>query len=239
VNDLSFLDQIPDPVPEEHRPGTNGDKSGAGRAIRPPPSSRRKEPSLDRAQTRRRRWVALGLSGAWLMTHLIVYGVRQDLAHLSPFYVAVQIGLPFAFAVGSLCVALSPGKLGLGVSLAAIAGLGLLGPSSFWLSALIMPVPRGLVADASLLPALVCLDITLLWAALPLVVAAVSLRRAFPGGAVWRSALVGAAAGLFSGATMNLHCANVDPLHIVVGHGVPVIVGALVGAFVIARWLRT
>jgi negative regulator of sigma F NrsF-like protein len=238
VNDLSFLDQIPDPIPEDPGPGANGDKPGGGRGSRPPPSTRFKEPSLDRAQTRRRRWIALGLSSTWLTTHLVVYGVRQDLSHLSPFYVAVQVGLPLAFAVASLCVALSPGKLGLGVSLLGTAALGLIAPLSFWLSALAMPAPGGLVRDASLLSALVCLDITLLWAALPLVAAAVSLRRAFPGAAAWRSALVGGAAGLFSGATMNLHCANVDPLHMMLGHGVPVIVGALVGAFVIARWLR-
>jgi hypothetical protein len=124
------------------------------------------------------------------------------------------------------------------VSLAAIAALVFLGPLSFSLSALAMPAPRGHAGDASLLPVLVCLDITLLWAALPLVAAAVSLRRAFSGGAVWRSALIGAAAGLFSGATMNLHCPNVAPLHMMLGHGVPVIVGGLVGAFIIARWLR-
>jgi hypothetical protein len=37
---------------------------------------------------------------------------------------------------------------------------------------------------------------------------------------------------------MNLHCTNVDRMHLAFGHGVPIIVGALVGAFVVARWLR-
>lgn len=236
MSDLSFLDQIPDPVPEDQRPKANG----AAPPERPPPqpSSRFASKSLDRAQVRRRRWVALGLSGAWLLTHLVVYGVRQDLAALPASYIAVQIGLPLGVATGSLAVALSPGKLGLGVSLGALATVVLLGPLSFWISALVMPRPGALAGDAGLFGALVCFDITLLWAALPLVAAAFALRRSFAGGAVWRSALIGAAAGLFSGAVMNLHCTNVDPLHMAFGHGLPVVAGALIGALVLVRWLR-
>jgi hypothetical protein len=236
VSDLSFLDQIPDPLPEDQRPQSNG---AAPPELRPPlPSPRLAVKSLDRTQVRRRRWVALGLSGAWLLTHLVVYGVRQDLATLPASYVAVQMGLPFGVAVASLAVALSPGKLGLGVSLGALATVVLLGPLSFWLAALAMPRPGTASGDAGLFSALVCFDITLLWAALPLVAAAFALRRSFAGGAVWRSALIGAASGLFSGAVMNLHCTNVDPLHMAMGHGLPIVAGALIGAAVLVRWLR-
>jgi hypothetical protein len=241
VSDLSFLDQIPDPVPEDQRPDA---ERSARKANGTTPEPRQPLPprfgvkSPDRAELRRRRWVALGLSAAWLVTHLVVYGVRQDLATLPAGYVAVQIGLPFGVAVASLSVALSPGKLGLGVSLGALAALVFLGPLSFWLSAFALPSPGATPGDDGMFAALVCFDITLLWAVLPLLAAAFALRRSFAGGAVWRSALIGAAAGLFSGAAMNLHCTNVDPLHMALGHGLPIVLGALVGAFVLARWLR-
>jgi hypothetical protein len=239
VSDLSFLDQIPDPIPEEQRPDEERRaRKTNGEAPERPPSRRFSTPSPDRAQTRRRRWVALGLSATWLVTHVAVYGVRQDLNNLPPGYVAVQIGLPFSVAAASLGVALSPGKLGLGVSIGAIAGLALLGPLSFWLAAVAMPHAGLTPGDSGMLAALVCFDITLLWSALPLVAAAFALRRSFAGGAVWRSALIGAATGLFSGAAMNLHCTNTDPLHMALGHGMPVLLGALVGAFVLSRWLR-
>jgi hypothetical protein len=243
VSDLPSFDQIPDPIPEDQRPRAANSGKGPvvpASEVRPSqPAPRRLDGvSPNRAQTRRRRWIALALSGAWLGTHLAVYGVRQDLMALPAAYVAVQVGLPFVFAVASLSVALSPGRLGLGMSLGAIATVGLLGPVSFWLSALGMPKPAGLPGNSGLLSALVCFDITLLWAALPLVAAAFSLRRMFASGAAWRSALVGAAAGLFSGAVMNLHCPNVDPLHMVLGHGVPILIGGLVGAFLLSRWLK-
>lgn len=235
MSDLSFLDQIPDPLPEDQRPD---EERAARKADGKTPAPRFSGSSPDRAQTRRRRWVGLALSGAWLATHLLVYGVRQDLWSLPYGYVAVQIGLPLALAVASLGVALSPGKLGLGIGLGTVVTLALLGPLSFWLSALVVPRPAALLSDAGLVAALVCFDLTLLWSVVPLVAAAFSLRRSFAGQAVWQSALIGAAAGLFSGAAMNLHCTNGDPLHMAFGHGLPVVLGALVGAFVLARWLR-
>jgi hypothetical protein len=169
VSDLSFLDQIPDPVPEDQRPDA---ERSARKANGTTPEPRQPLPprfgvkSPDRAELRRRRWVALGLSAAWLVTHLVVYGVRQDLATLPAGYVAVQIGLPFGVAVASLSVALSPGKLGLGVSLGALAALVFLGPLSFWLSAFALPSPGAQPGDDGMFAALVCFDITLLWALL-------------------------------------------------------------------------
>ena len=88
------------------------------------------------------------------------------------------------------------------------------------------------------LGSLLCLDITLSWAAAPLLLVALSLRRAFATQAVGRSGLVGGALGLLSGGAINLHCPNVDPLHLIAGHGVPVAVAALLGALLMVRWTR-
>jgi hypothetical protein len=84
----------------------------------------------------------------------------------------------------------------------------------------------------------ICLDITLAWVSVPLLLAALTLRSAFPSASRARSALVGAACGLFSGGVMNLHCANVNPEHMVLGHGIPVLVAALVGATLLSRLAR-
>ncbi|MGC4089229.1 MAG: NrsF family protein [Polyangiaceae bacterium] len=86
---------------------------------------------------------------------------------------------------------------------------------------------------------LVCLDITLAWALVPLACAALSLRHAFPAGSTWRSALVGGASGLLAGGVMNLHCPNVDRLHMSIGHGVPVLVAVVAGALLMGRVARS
>jgi hypothetical protein len=84
----------------------------------------------------------------------------------------------------------------------------------------------------------VCLDITLAWAAVPILCAALSLRRAFPSASAWRSALIGSACGLFAGAVMNLHCTNVDRFHMLFGHGIPVLASVLAGGFLMQRLAR-
>jgi hypothetical protein len=100
-------------------------------------------------------------------------------------------------------------------------------------------MPRAAEPDAgSALGILVCFDITLAWTAVPLLCAALTLRAAFASGVRWRSALLGAALGLFAGATMNLHCPNVAPLHVLVGHGLPIIASTILGAVVLGYRTR-
>jgi len=195
--------------------------------------------SATRETVRNRRLAALTGSAAWLLTHLAVYGIRTDFQGLPALYVAAQILLPFVLAVASLFAALSYGKLGLGVRIGLISGLVLLGPLAFCLVALGAPVPR-LTApeESSLLGMLVCFDITVAWTAVPLLCAALALPGAFAAGVGWRSALVGASVGLFAGSTMNLHCPNVAPLHVLMGHGVPVIIATLSGALVLGYRAR-
>jgi hypothetical protein len=197
------------------------------------------EGSPARDTVRKRRIAALAGSAAWLLTHLAVYGIRTDFQGLPPPYVAAQILLPFLVAVASLFAALSYGKLGLGARIGLITALALLGPLAFCLVALGAPIPH--VADSdesSVLGILVCFDITVAWTAVPLLCAALVLPGAFAAGVGWRSALVGASIGLFAGATMNLHCPNAAPLHVLMGHGIPVIVATLLGALVLGYRTR-
>lgn len=196
-------------------------------------------PSAPRNQTQRRRLAALGISLGWLCTHLAVYGIRSDFTRLPSEYVALQIVLPALIGAVSLLLAVAPGKLGLGLAASVVTGFAVLGPLTFWLCAALLHTPYPAADNGRFwLGALVCLDITLAWAAAPLLLAALTLRRAFPAAAGWRSGLVGAALGLFSGAAINLHCPNVNQGHMLLGHGIPILVAALVGGLVVARWTR-
>jgi hypothetical protein len=229
LDDLAFLKEIPDPL--------------AGAPGAPAPAPRFSAPSATRSVTQRRRVAALGISVGWLCTHLAVYGIRSDFTRLPAQYVALQILLPALLGAGSLLLAVAPGKLGLGLAAGVVAGFALLGPLSFWLCAALLnrpyPATDNLLQSGRFwLGALVCLDITLAWAAAPLLLAALTLRRAFPSGARWRSGLVGAALGLLSGAAINLHCPNVNQGHMLLGHGIPVLVAALIGGLVVSRWAR-
>ena len=201
------------------------------------PSRRELEPpSLPATATRqlvRSRRLAALLGGlAWLGVHLTVYGVRADLSALPLTYALAQIVLPISLATGSLFVALGRGKLGLGLKSGLISSLAVLGPASFCVLALGAPAPRS-PEGGTLIDTLLCFDITIAWVAVPLLCAAITLLGAFATAARWRSALVGAGIGLFAGATMNLHCPNVAPAHMLLGHGLPVVVAALLGGLVL------
>jgi hypothetical protein len=228
LNDLSFLKDIPDPVTEAEG-GDAGDRL------------RRTLPNAPtRSTARRRRIAALAVSLAWLVCHLAAFGIRQDMRQLPAGYIAAQVGLPMLFGASCLIVALAPGKLGLGIGVGIVGTMAVLGPLSFWLLALGMPAPYapGSSPIGFWLGSLLCLDITLSWAAAPLLLLALSSRRAFAAHATGRSALVGAALGLLSGGAINLHCSNVEPWHMAAGHAVPVLVAALLGAFLVVRWTR-
>lgn len=220
-----------------------GEIPDPGAVLPPSPSAlprvRELAASPARDTVRKRRLAALIGSAAWLLTHLAVYGLRSDLHELPTLYVAAQILLPFLVALVSLFAALSYGKLGLGSRIGVVSGLVLLGPLAFCLVALGAPAPHFTAADEpSLLGILVCFDITVAWTAVPLLSAALVLPGAFAAGVGWRSALVGASVGLFAGATMNLHCPNAAPLHVLMGHGLPVLVATLLGALVLGYRTR-
>ncbi len=200
-------------------------------------------PRLELAPTRRkvRSWrvAALLLSVTWLAANLGVYGLRGDLVTLSAGYIAAQIVLPFGLGLLALLVALLPGRSGLGLSVAVVSATALLAPLLFALIVYGAPPPRvAKPGETSWLSAAVCFDITLAWAAVPLLFLALALRRAFPVAAVWRSALLGVAAGLFAAGVMNLHCANVARFHLTFGHVVPALLAALVAAVLVRRAAR-
>jgi hypothetical protein len=78
-----------------------------------------------------------------------------------------------------------------------------------------------------------CFSIGLLLAT-PLVgIAAWAFRRAFPASAVWRGAAFGAASGLAAASVLTLHCGMTAGGHVLLAHGLPVVL-AVVGAGLLA-----
>jgi Negative regulator of sigma F len=220
---LARLGEIPDPA--------------SARASADPPRLPQLDPDVPtRAVAHRRRLAALVGGLSWLGVHLAVFGVRTDLKQLPPVYVLAQMVLPVVLAVVSLFVAMGSGALGVGGRVVLISTLAVLGPGTFCLMALGAPAPESGGAGAgSFEDAVLCFDLTVAWVAVPFVAAVVALRSAFVTGARWRSALLGGGIGLFAGATMNLHCPNVAPLHMLVGHGLAVVLAAALGGLLLSR----
>jgi len=171
--------------------------------------------------------------------NIVVYGVRPDVDVLPIAYLMVQVLAPYALAVVALFGALHPGRFGLGADRRVQVGLTLAGPVVFVLLAFVgSEIYQEALRDGALAGSLPCLETTLIWAVVPLGLAALTLRRAFASGAKWRAALVGGSCGLLAGGTINLHCPNADVLHVMVGHELPMVVTTVVGAVVMARWTR-
>lgn len=197
------------------------------------------EPAPARAVVERRRVIALGTALGWVALLVLALGPRRDLATLSPLYLGVWLGAPFVLAAALLVGALRRSPSGLGIPVGVSAALALAAPLALGSAALLL-TPPGLVTENAdfARAACICLGLTLVGSAAPLGLAAFSLRRAFPAGAGWRSALVGGAAGLLGGGALNLHCSFVSPLHLLLGHALPVAIATALGALVGYRLMR-
>jgi hypothetical protein len=232
VKDLSFLSDIPDPA--EMPSNQPSDMQGE-----PLPAWLDRLPAAPtRADTTRKRRVALLLSASWVVLHVVVYGLRKDLHRLPIEYILVHVGWPLVLSLALLGVVFARGKTGLGLPTWIFATLAVLGPLSFALATLGVRAPVGLKEDLSRASVGICFDITFVCAVLPLLAVAWSLRSAFATHSTLRAVLLGAAAGAFSGAMLNLHCENVDPVHMLLGHAGPTFVLAAIAAVVLSRILR-
>lgn len=80
-----------------------------------------------------------------------------------------------------------------------------------------------------------CLEIGLLASLVPVLLAAIAVRGAFPVGSRWAAAALGAAGGSLGGMMLHFHCGVTDPVHVSVMHGGVVLVAALISALVVPR----
>src|SRR5207248_2506958 len=87
-------------------------------------------------------------------------------------------------------------------------------------------------------PTLSCFLLGMLALLPTLVVVFWALRRAFVTAAHWRGAAIGPACGLGGSLMLNLHCGNPYGGHLALAHGLPVLLGAVLGALAGTRISR-
>lgn len=226
--DLPDLGDIPDPA-EAHA----GEIASA--PVAPSPAAWGSSPT--RGEARRRRWIAAGLAGAWLIGALLILGFRVDLGHGS-LRTFVQIVLPALGGAAVIATALASGRGGLGSRTGRLV-------AAFAIAALLFPV-GALFGSGALLddrPGIVrgiavCFALVLVLGGIPLAALGYGLRRAFPANARWRSVLVAAGAGLFGAAALGSHCSTHCGLHMTLGHALPAIVLAFGGGVLLSRLTR-
>lgn len=230
--DFDLLDEIPDPL--------EAASSGERRAEPTPRElAAFEQPSATRAAVRGRRLAAVFAAVAWLLGHFLVVTIRGDIGKIPAWYLGLNVLLPVVSGVTAAILAIRGGKTGLGGSVKWAAAAAITAAALFWLVALGLPVPH---ADGPQVPfwegCFRCFDRTLIWALVPVGLAALGLRSSFATAARWRSAAIGGACGVIAGGLMNLICANSEHAHVAVSHGLPALLTTLGGAYLIARSAR-
>jgi hypothetical protein len=221
--DLDRLGDVPDPLAFE----------GAleGRPLPPMPTAIAASPT--RQQVGNLRVAALLAALAYDVAWIAIMNKRDDLRTLSPWTLLAEISIPFAAAVLALLAASAPGSRGLGEPKARLATMSLLAPAVFIVStvALSRLVPGVGEDDAGPFwaHAFRCFLWTSLYALGPLLFAAWAFRRSFVTAPAWKMSSLGVAAGAAGAATMVFVCSVGTPMHVLVGHGGPMLVGALLG----------
>lgn len=223
---LPPFDGIPDPLPD------------ALPRLPALPSATVRRPSRTRAELGRARTVALVVSGGWFTGQLLLLGVRGDFAELPLGYVVAFGVAPIVAGAACVLAAESAGRLGLGARVGLLAALSLLSPAAFVLGALLAPAPYAAAATGDFRDGAFCFHMALAWTVLPLLAAGLALRGTFVGRAGWRSAALGAGAGLLAAAAITLHCPLPGPVHVGLGHGGAALASALLGGFVLSRVTR-
>jgi hypothetical protein len=210
--DLERMHDIPDPLARAAR-----------REAKEPvvPS----EPSLTRSQRRVRLLLVLAAAIGWVLLFVAHLGPRSD---LFSHWVMLPLSLWIVAAAGALVLALSPRARGLPAGVRMLQVILAVIPLCFGVAALVWSVD-GLV-PFSLPAAIICLHYANLIASGPLLFACLVFRRSFLSVPAWRGAAIGAVCGLAGSIGIHSHCPTPGTLHALVGHGVPILAGAIVGS---------
>lgn len=217
TGDIDRFADIPDPARRE-----------PPRPVPPPVVA--DEPSPTRAQASRRRKVAFVVGAAGAVGMALALGLRADL--FSPA-VLLQIGVWTVAAPLCLSLALRPRAGGFPASVramrlgAAVLAALFVGLACIPISGLELPLTPKTVRN--------CFSLGTAGAIPALLAAAFALQRTFLNAPVLRGACVGAVCGLAGAIGIHAHCAVVSPSHVVVAHGLPILVLAGAGAAFGAR----
>jgi hypothetical protein len=212
----------------------------------PPPDLRarvlaaaRSEPARSRASGTQRRALAIALG----FTAALGFGAfvaSPKLGGRPAGYVILLTAAWMSVAVVASWGALSRGRSMLGRPIAQRIGIALVTPVALIGAALVgnMLWPQtvggypGLVKDA------LCAAFTMMFAAGPLVAFLMVFRRSDPVAPGLSGAALGAAAGAWGAFGIELFCNCPAPGHVILGHVLPVLLLALIGAAIGGRALR-
>jgi hypothetical protein len=228
-HDLAQLGAIPDPFADE--------LAAMESMPRPPPldlASLPPSPSRERLQARRIGLLLISL--ALVTATVLVMKLRADLATSSRAGFFVALLGPLAGGGFALVVAMKGGRAGIGPSRGALVAATAFAVLSFVIAAA-LGAQLGSALQASWRANLVCAALGLVLGSVPLLLAFTALRGAFPVVTRLRAALLGLAAGGLAAAALHAHCPYDGLVHVLVGHGFAMLVGAAV-ASALARRLQ-
>ena len=184
-------------------------------------------------RSERRRWQIVAACAAVVYEAGWVLFVerRPDLARMSWWTLALELALPLISVAIALTAAVRRGRSGLGLPSPYLITSALLTPLFFgageWL---IARETLRVTAAGFWRSALVCIAVTGLLAAGPLVLGAFAFRRAFASSAIWRTAALGVACGALAASTMSVVCSDESAAHVLLAHGSWMFIGGLSGA---------
>lgn len=205
------------------------DPLGGGEARPVPAPQVPAEPSPTRAGVTARRAAALAIGAAGAIGLALVLGLRADL--LAPG-VLVQLGLWTLAVPASFAIALRPRAGGFPAGVAAVR-IGVVSLAGLFVGLALLPL-EGLEVPLTPRTVRFCLSFGALAGLPALIGAAIVLRRSFLNAPALRGAFVGAAIGLAGAISIHAHCPVVSASHVILAHGLPILVfgafGALFGA---------
>jgi hypothetical protein len=169
--------------------------------------------------------------------------LRADLEAESPARLVVVLSSLLVFTLLTTLVALRRGRHGLGSGARPlVVAAGLVVPVYAFFT-LAIPLrsddPAVLASAASLHPwGLRCFVVATLVGLFVLVAFARALRWSVPVASGPRGAALGASAGAWAGLSVFLHCPAFEPAHLIIGHLVPIVAFAALGALAVPHALR-
>ena len=193
------------------------------------PAPVRRSPTRSRVHAA--RWTALvaavGLDALWTLTH----EHRPDLGTAPAQEIALGLLVPLAAAGLALTAVVQSGPRGLGLPATKLWPLLSTALVIFFLGTLAAAPSSGpdplFWAHAER-----CMKATMGFTLVPLVLGLWAFRRSFAAAAVWRTAAIGMAAGALAASVMSVACSLTSAPHVMLGHGLMILVAGLVGALV-------
>ncbi len=199
----------------------------------------RRAPAPSRAAGSRRRGLTIAL-GFCVAVACALWVGKLELGGRPGGYLALVFVAWAAIAVVASWGALGRGRLMLGRPTAYKVAIALLTPAALISVALVGSLvwPETVDGRSGLVAHVVCAALTVLFALGPLVSFALVSRHTDPIAPTLSGAALGAAAGAWGAFGIELFCSRATPVHVALGHVLPVVLLAAAGALVGGRLVR-